>query len=131
MPHINRANTQYSFAESRPSVAGWETVSVEEFNALRAGGWNPTEYAPIPRAISNADLRRGLVERGINPQLVTDYISAMEDGPAKWATWADWEYANYMERAHPMLDQLAPAFGLTSADVDALFKSKAEWHLMP
>jgi hypothetical protein len=85
------------------------------------------QAAYIPVAISNADLRRGLVELGINPQLITDYIQGLPEGADKWKTWTDWEYANYMERAHPMLDALAPAFGLTSADVDALFKGKPEF----
>ncbi len=82
----------------------------------------------IPKAISNADLRRGLVERGVNPQLITDYLNALPDGAAKWMALSDWEYANYTLRAHPMLDQLAPAFGLTPADIDAIFKSKPEFH---
>lgn len=85
------------------------------------------EAAYIPVAISNADLRRGLVEAGINPQLITDYIQAMPESADKWRAWTDWEYANYMERNHPMLNALAPAFGLTPADVDALFKSKPEF----
>ena len=82
--------------------------------------------AYIPRAISNADLRRGLIAVGINPKLITDYLNSLPEGAAKWAALSDWEYANYFERAHPLIDQLAPAFGLTGADVDALFKSKPE-----
>lgn len=84
----------------------------------------------VPRAISNADLRRGLVALGINPQLITDHLNGLPDGAAKWTALADWEYANYVERAHPMLDQLAPSFGLTSADIDAIFKSKPEYPLI-
>jgi hypothetical protein len=84
----------------------------------------------VPRAITNADLRRGLIAIGINPQLITDYLSSLPEGAAKWAALADWEYSNYVERAHPMLDQLAPSFGLTPADIDALFKSKPEYPLI-
>jgi len=84
----------------------------------------------VPRAISNADLRRGLVASGINPQLITDYLQSMPEVPQKWVALADWEYANYFERAHPMLDQLAPAFGLTSGDVNAIFKGKPEFFIM-
>lgn len=85
--------------------------------------------AYIPRAISNADLRRGLIALGINPKLITDYLNGLPEGAPKWAALSDWEYANYFERAHPLIDQLAPAFGLTSADVDALFKSKPEYRV--
>ncbi len=81
-----------------------------------------TPPAPVmPWAISNADLRRGLVGRGINPALITGYLNSLEEGAPKWAALADWEYANYFERAHPMLNQLAPAFGLTVDDVDQIF----------
>jgi hypothetical protein len=84
----------------------------------------------VPRAITNADLRRGLIAIGINPQLITDYLNSLPEGAAKWAALADWEYSNYVERAHPMLDQLAPSFGLTSASIDAIFKSKPEYPLI-
>jgi crotonobetainyl-CoA:carnitine CoA-transferase CaiB-like acyl-CoA transferase len=84
----------------------------------------------VPRAITNADLRRALIAIGINPQLITDYLSSLPEGAAKWTALADWEYSNYVERAHPMLDQLAPSFGLTGADIDALFKSKPEYPLI-
>ena len=64
---------------------------------------------------------------GINPKLITDYLNSLPEGAAKWAAIADWEYSNYVERAHPMLDQLAPNFDITPADIDALFKSKPEY----
>jgi hypothetical protein len=88
------------------------------------------EAAYVPRAISNADLRRGLVAAGINPQLITDYLNQMPEGQAKWTALADWEYSNYVERAHPMLDQLAPNFNLVPADIDAIFKSKPEYPMI-
>jgi hypothetical protein len=88
------------------------------------------EAAYVPRAISNADLRRGLVAAGINPQLITDYLNQMPEGQAKWTALADWEYSNYVERAHPMLDQLAPSFDMTAADIDAIFKSKPEYPMI-
>lgn len=128
--HIHRTSKLFRLSGSCPAESGWETVSPEEFNGLRASGWEPSEYTPIPRAISNADLRRGLIALGINPALITGYLNSLPEGAAKWAAVSDWEYANYFERAHPLIDQLAPAFGLTSADVDALFKSKPEYPLI-
>jgi len=82
----------------------------------------PPPPAPtVPWAISNADLRRQLVLRGINPALILGYLNSLEEGAAKWLAIADWEFANYFERSHPMLNQLAPSFGLTVEDVDAMF----------
>jgi hypothetical protein len=81
----------------------------------------------VPWAISNADLRRGLIEIGINPQLITDYLNSLPESAQKWVALADWEYSNYVMRSHPMLDSLAPTFGKTAADLDVLFRSKTEY----
>lgn len=98
-------------------------------------GWTPAEMpAPAPRipwAISNADLRRQLVLRGINPALVLGYLNSLEEGAQKWGAIADWEYANYFERTHPMLNALAPSFGLTVEDVDEMFMACPAYPRMP
>ena len=45
MPHIHRDSALFSCDEQPPVIGGgWETVSVEDFNALRASGWSPSEY---------------------------------------------------------------------------------------
>ena len=46
MPHVHQASALFSFGDRCPTSPGWETVSVEDFNARRASGWSPTEYAP-------------------------------------------------------------------------------------
>jgi hypothetical protein len=84
---------------------------------------------PVPTAISNADLRRQIALRGINPNNVTAALNAMDEGAAKWVALSDWEYANYFERAHPLLAQLAPAFGLSSADVDEMFRACPQYRV--
>ncbi|MBI5689250.1 MAG: hypothetical protein HZC55_04075 [Verrucomicrobia bacterium] len=43
MIHIHRTANLFSGSESRPPGEGWETVSVDEFNALRAAGWLPRQ----------------------------------------------------------------------------------------
>ena len=80
--------------------------------------------SPVHDAISNADLRRGLVEKGVNPALVTAYLNGLPESQAKWMAVTDWEYSNYIERAHPMLDGLAPNFNLSPADIDEIFTNK-------
>lgn len=82
------------------------------------------ELDPISWAISNADLRRGLISRGINPKAVLAKLETWPESAAKWEALTDFEYSNYVERAHPMLDLLAPEFGLTPADIDEIFRSK-------
>lgn len=110
-------------AEGTPGSVEMTQESFDAWVALeRANGWEPEPPAPtIPWAISNADLRRQLVLRGINPALILGYLNSLEEGAAKWLAIADWEFANYFERSHPMLNQLAPSFGLTVDDVDDMF----------
>ena len=120
MIYINQTLNQFSFDER--TGGDWQAVSTEQFNSLRQSGWDPTN-APS-WAISNADLRRALIARGINPDSVTNYLKSLPDGPDKWAALTDWEYANYFERAHPLLDQLAPSFGMTTEDVDNIYRDK-------
>jgi hypothetical protein len=83
----------------------------------------PPEPLPpeVPWAISNAELRDGIINNGINPALVTAYINGLPDGQEKWKALNAWEQTNYVERNNPLLNALAPAFGLTSAQIDAIF----------
>jgi hypothetical protein len=100
---------------------GYTLMDGETYDAWRLNNPEPTVAPQIPWAISNADLRRQLAGAGINPALVLASLNAMDEGAPKWVAVADWEYANYFERAHPLINQLAPAFGLTAEDVDPMF----------
>jgi hypothetical protein len=107
---------------------------LERMSQAQLDDWASTQPAPtpeeppqeVPWAISNADLRRSLIERGINPASVLAWLNGLPDGPEKWAALNDWEYSNYYERAHPMLNDpdTLSLFGLAAADVDAMFLSK-------
>lgn len=101
---------------------GYALMTEAEFALWRIDNPEPPPPPPeIPWAISNADLRRQLVANGINPALILAHLNSMQDGQAKWLALADWEYANYFERSHPMINALAPAFGLSAEAVDAMF----------
>lgn len=75
----------------------------------------------VPWAISNSDFRDRLAERGIDYNVVTEYLKNLPNGEAKLKALSKWEYANYFERSYPLFDALAPGFGLTPADIDAMF----------
>jgi hypothetical protein len=79
------------------------------------------ETVNIPWAISNADMRRQLAIKGVNPDLITAHLKGLPDGVMKWVALADWEYANYFQREHELIDQLGESFGLTKEDIDAMF----------
>jgi hypothetical protein len=61
MHFINLTTNQYSFGDLIPSGSGWELVSVEQFNDLRASGWNPTEYIP-PYRVSKDTITLRILE---------------------------------------------------------------------
>jgi hypothetical protein len=110
-----------SFDATAQEVVPGPIVRVDAQNVRQT--WT-VQSLPISWAISNADLRRALAERGLNPALITGYLNSLPEGQAKWVALADWEYANYFERSHPLLDSLAPAFGMTGTDVDGIFRGK-------
>ena len=115
--------------DGTPAPEGWEAMTVEAFTAWRdaelAAGWSPPPVPPpppqVPWAISNADLRRQLALRDIDPESITAYLKSLPPGRQRNLALADWEYANFFRRDHALLDQLAPSFGLSAADVDAMF----------
>ena len=57
----------------------------------------------------------GLLSRGITREQIENLISANEQ------VWAELNYATYIERKNPLLDQLCGQFGLTEEDVDGIF----------
>jgi hypothetical protein len=52
-------------------------------------------------------------------------IDAIPDAAQRDSVRVEWEYAPYVERAHPMLVPLAAALGLTEEQVDQAFVEAA------
>lgn len=78
-----------------------------------------------PRAVSARQIRLWLVQHGIDLAAVSAAIEAIEDPTQRAMVQVEWEYAPYVERAHPMLLPLATALGLTEAQVDQAFVEAA------
>lgn len=57
----------------------------------------------------------GLLNRGITRAQIEELINDNEQ------VWAELNYATYIERKNPLLDQLCGQFGLTEEDVDGIF----------
>lgn len=57
----------------------------------------------------------GLLSRGITREQIEDLISKNEQ------VWAELNYATYIERKNPLLDELCSQFGLTPEDIDGIF----------
>lgn len=86
---------------------------------------SPVQTPPVA-AISARQIRLWLVSHGITLAAVKSAIDAIPDPAVRDATTIEWEYAPYVERAHPMLVPLAAALGLSEADIDQAFQEAAQ-----
>jgi hypothetical protein len=87
MHFVNLTTNQYSFGDSIPSGAGWELVSVEQFNDLRASGWNPTEYLPRYR-VSKDTITARVMESGKLVDLMNLIASLPAEQQFLWTNYA-------------------------------------------
>lgn len=69
-----------------------------------------------------AEFRKRLVDRGIMPSRVDAAIAAIVDEVARTKAQIDWEYQPEVRRTSPLVVALAPAFGLSEEQVDAVFQ---------
>lgn len=99
------------------------------FMVATAGQFGP--IAPYePPAVTYPDLtarqlRLGLLGAGVTPAMV-DQIILQLPSPQKEAAQIEWEYANVYHRDHPLVSQIAPAFNLTTEQVNQLWLAAAE-----
>lgn len=86
-------------------------------------GWErvPPEPEVIPEQISARQIRLWLVQNGISLGDVEQAINSIQDSMTKEIVKIEWEYAPYVERKHPWLEQLGSALGLDSNAIDHAF----------
>ncbi|WP_342640953.1 hypothetical protein [Rhodoligotrophos ferricapiens] len=88
--------------------------------ADRAAQIEPVVDVPLPTTIiTNRQAKLALVHAGLLDQV----NQLMENRPA--AERIEWEYTSTVRRDHPLILQLAPALGLTEAEIDDLFRLAA------
>ena len=78
---------------------------------------------PIPTTITMRQARLVLLGAGLLNSVSTA-INALPS-PQKEAAQIEWEYSNEVQRNNGFVSQLAPALGLTEAQLDALFLAGA------
>ena len=76
---------------------------------------------PVPESVSARQIRLWLVRHGVSLAQVDAAIDAIPDQLQRDSVRVEWDYAPYVERAHPMLVPLAAALGLTESQVDQAF----------
>ena len=84
----------------------------------------PSTAPPVPQSVTMRQARLALL--AASKLAAVDLAIASLPSPQKEAAQIEWEYAATVERTSPLIEQLAPALGLTEAEMDALFASAAE-----
>jgi len=79
----------------------------------------PAPPVPVPDSVTMRQARLALLGAGLLSQ-VGAAIASMPS-PQKEAAQIEWEYAATVERGSPLIGQLAPALGMTEAEMDQLF----------
>lgn len=103
-------------------INGLHTWEVRDENGVMIGV-NQSAYLepPVPESVSARQIRLWLVRHGISLAQVDAAIAAIPDQLQRDSVRVEWDYAPYVERAHPMLIPLAAALGLTETQVDQAF----------
>ncbi len=75
---------------------------------------------PVPQSVTMRQARLALLGAGLLDD-VDAAIAAIPDPVQRKAAQIEWEYAAIVERNSALIQQLAPALGMTEAQMDELF----------
>lgn len=73
------------------------------------------------QAVTPRQMRIALVMSGISLSTIDSIIDALPE-PNRSVTRITWEYSVEFQRSNPLLIAMAPALGLSTAQVDSLFQ---------
>ena len=101
------------------------TIQIGSATITVAGdGFQIPEVNLIPQVVSMRQARLALLGAG-QLAAVANAIHGIQDEQQKQAAQIEWEYATEVRRDHWLINGLAPALGMTQADLDNLFVSAA------
>lgn len=103
--------------------ASQRVVTIEEDGAVIVRIWIPAPVEPvaIPESISPRQIRLWFIQNNIPLATVENAINGIEDVVLREITKVEWEYSPYVERNHPMINNLGAALGLTPEQIDQAF----------
>lgn len=81
----------------------------------------PEKLPEIPKSISARQIRLWLIKNNISLLLVESAIDSIGDQLTRESVRIEWEYAPYVERNHPWIEQLGQILGLDSRQIDQAF----------
>ena len=86
-------------------------------------GWQMIpSTVPVPASVTARQIRLWLITHGVSLASVDAAISGIADQMQRDLVRAEWEYAPYVERTHPMLGVLGQALGLDESGIDSAFR---------
>ena len=100
-----------NLVEATVGGIGW-TYDGQTFSA-------PVAVPDVPQSVTMRQARLALLSAGLLSAV--DAAIAALPSPHKEAAQVEWEYAATVERQSPLMGQLAPALGMSDAEMDALF----------
>lgn len=119
---IEETPTTYA-SESYTRLEGEDADAAALIGDLAIIPTPPEAPAPVPYRVSQRQLRLAMLAAGINPATITAAINAISDPAQKAGAAVEWEYAAWFERQHPLIASLSAGLGLSSEDVDNLFRA--------
>ena len=96
----------------------------EEVWAAQLAVYATAPVFPPIESVTPRQIRLALIHSGIPLQAVNDAIAALPS-PHREMAEVEWEYATTVERNNPLVDMIATANSMSSADIDAFFKLAA------
>lgn len=83
--------------------------------------WAPQPPPPVPAEVPLWSFRAALALASMKSAAET-LIAALPE-PQKTVATQQYEYGNFIERGHPLIEGLGAQLGLTSAQIDDLFRT--------
>jgi len=88
----------------------------------------PPPPPAVPAAVTQRQLRLALLAGGSpTPDEVRAAIEALPDPVMRAGALIEWDHAQSIQRQHPLIAQLAAAFGKDDAWIDDLFREAATY----
>jgi response regulator RpfG family c-di-GMP phosphodiesterase len=79
----------------------------------------------VPESVDNAQAREALIRSGISIATVDAAIQSIPDATEREIAYTQWEYRATVRRSSELVASLGAAIGLTSEQIDDLFKAAA------
>lgn len=110
---------------------GAELVPIGDAAVTIGAAWDGQTFTqpaapgdPVPMSVTMRQARIALLSLGMLDQ-VEAALAAIPDEMQRRVALQTWEYSAAVERFNPLIVMLAPALGLTEAQVDDLFRLAA------